>query len=308
MPTRRFDTCFISAPHGVDTRPLRLALQERNITWLDATSVTLGAPMLYSIEAAIARADFVCAVLSSELSTQNVLFEIGVAHGKGRPLLLIADPLVEVPSVLESLTYARISLLDRDALSLHLDAFLAHASSPRRERQARSEPQLRPVDVRWAAAELSQIESGTQASGMRLECAMAELLRESGAVVSTASFDKQHEADMALWIDELEGPLGNPLLVEVKQDLSSDDEWQRAVDQFRGCLVKARARTGLLIHLRPNWSERRQPTGSPLVITFSADEILHLLADGRLAEALLSRRNHAIHGGRWSWPGYPSGE
>lgn len=299
MPTRRFNTCFIAAPQGVDTLPLRQALEERDITWWDATSVTHGSSLLRSIESAIAKADFMCAVLASGFHTENVLFEIGLARGRGRPLLLITEPSMAVPSMLESVTVARVGALDRDAMDLHLDTFLAHASSPKRESHAKLKQQLRPVEVPWAAGELSDIESGGVGGEYRLARLLAHLFRLSGAVVSEAPAGREYNADMALWIDELEGPLGNPLLVEVKVDLRSENDWRVAVNEFRGSLDKAHARTGLLIHLRPKESGRRIPVGGDsLIVSFSADEILHLLAGGRFAEGLVSRRNYAMHGGR----------
>jgi hypothetical protein len=55
-------------------------------------------------------ADFVCAVLPAGMPFGNVLFELGIAAGLGKPLFLIVDPVVQLPPDLRALPCVRTRL------------------------------------------------------------------------------------------------------------------------------------------------------------------------------------------------------
>src|SRR6266508_4303536 len=97
MGTRKLQTCFISAPRNVDTTPLREALSARGVRSWDDAAMLPGSSWKQTVESAIADVDFVCGVIPDALTDPNVLLELGVAIGAGRPLLLFVAPKAELP-------------------------------------------------------------------------------------------------------------------------------------------------------------------------------------------------------------------
>jgi hypothetical protein len=121
-------SCFIVAPFGCDVSPLKAALDERGIIWFDlATSLPVRDSILETVRSAIETVAFVCGVLTSGESQQEVLFELGIAVGLKKPILLFADRDIDLPMVLTETFYVRTSLKNRNAVDFHLDAFQSNA-------------------------------------------------------------------------------------------------------------------------------------------------------------------------------------
>src|SRR6266536_5800940 len=90
---------FISAPAGMDLRPLLAGLQRRGAAPYVLSDVArLGANTSESVQDAIAAADRVLVVLAAEPASLNCAFEAGVAVGLGKPVVVVTDPDVAVPS------------------------------------------------------------------------------------------------------------------------------------------------------------------------------------------------------------------
>src|SRR5258707_11176091 len=113
-------TCFISAPVKVDTFTLRKALESRGVRWSDASAAKPGTSILNTIESAIEGADFVCVVLPTGFENKNVLFEMGLARGLKRPLLVFLGEGASIPWDLQGFAYARTRLADEKSVNFHL--------------------------------------------------------------------------------------------------------------------------------------------------------------------------------------------
>src|ERR1700682_3630212 len=92
MATKVTQTCYVSTPFGVNTDSLSRALAERGIEATRLDNLTPGSEIPSVARAAVKEADFVCAVLPVGMPYGNVLFELGIAAGLGKPLFLIVDP------------------------------------------------------------------------------------------------------------------------------------------------------------------------------------------------------------------------
>src|SRR5688500_7694627 len=109
-------TCFISAPFGFDVFPLMLALGERHISSTRLDDLAPGESIIASVQREIRQADLVCVVLPGGYRQNNSIFEAGLALGRGRPVLILAESDVDIPFELGQLRYVRTSLSDRQAL------------------------------------------------------------------------------------------------------------------------------------------------------------------------------------------------
>src|SRR4051812_16217654 len=102
MAQSAFKNCFISAPFGTDTAQLRAALERRNVRWRDPTTIAPGSNWIEALDDEMSRADFICVVVPNDKKS-NVLFELGIAVGKKKPILAFVESSVGLP--LDTLTY-----------------------------------------------------------------------------------------------------------------------------------------------------------------------------------------------------------
>jgi len=298
MSDPRFKTCFISAPVRTDTSVLRQALERRGIRWSDAVSIRPSGSILETIESGIAEADFVCVIVPKAPESISVFFEMGLALGKQRPVLAFIEPRVPIPSYFEGFTIARTALQDSEALNLNLDAFLSHAQPRKIKGTLSSRSRPKRVDTSWTKKALKSVQSKSgPLRAVEFERFVAKLLEGSGAQVSVANPLAGRGADMAVWVDELQPSIGNPLLVEVKSGRLSEARLHEGEQQLRHYLSHINARMGLLVY----WdSEGRRFTPRkhewPLVIRFSVEELISLVEKGQVVQAILRERNQLVHG------------
>jgi hypothetical protein len=312
-------TCFIAAPVGADTGTLRTALEQRKIKWIDATSARPKWSMLMTIESAIRSASFVCAVIPHDAEASGVYFQLGIAAGLRKPVLLLVEPGVAIIADLASLNYLRATLNDQQAIAFNLDAFLDHFAQkpeprstgrlPRRvearSRQPRGDAgaempyKSKQLDVEWAKHAMSEIEQMTPASASRkLEELVVGLLEEARAVVRQQPGEFTQGVDMALWLDEVESGLRNPIMVEIKLGTLTEARIDEAENLLRRHVATGYAGAGLLVYLdRGGQTFARVRACWPLIFRLSIHDLVDLVGGGKLGKTLLAERNRVAHSG-----------
>jgi hypothetical protein len=238
--------------------------------------------------------DFVVALLFSKKSLENVLFEIGLALGAGRPLLIFADSDVHLPSDLAGLSVVRIGLSDLRNAIPHIQKFL--------------EPKVKSGSLNYASATASvEYRTKSRLSGSELrneiqrirnlathtpnlaafESELSNLLSRIGWTVAEARPSaKSYAPDIAVWIDEIQKEIGNPIAIEVKSRLRPGD-LNRAVAQLSRYLESTSAKAGLVLYEGPPQDlPLHVAQNSPLVFAFSFKELADLLEENRLPAAL----------------------
>ncbi|MBA3417013.1 MAG: hypothetical protein H0U10_17470 [Chloroflexia bacterium] len=300
MGNRNFKTCIISAPLGVDTAPLREALSERGVKSREFSDVLAGSYGLQAIEAAMKEADFVCAVIPNGPVDANVLLELGVAIGTRRPSLLFVAPKADLPVSLRGQHYARASLKDAEALRFHLDAFLKNAGKSDRAHEAgrHEEPvTMRPASAASALSRLAAWEAQLSPPNEReVVSFLAEVFESSGYLTSTSPLPAgRHDfrANLAVWVDELQATIGNPLVIEV--GVHSPPTIGK-VHELQQLLVEFQSPLGLLVSWRPPTSgESGDDWRQPLVVQMGARELVEAINRGDFPQTLLARRHSAVH-------------
>ena len=289
MARSRFRTCFISAPLGVDTTFLRKALDEKAIKWSDITTSDPRINLIDSIERAITKADFLCAVFP-QAEHGNVFFELGIAYAKQKPILALLAPSASLSPDIALLTYFRADPTDADTIRSALAMFLQHASDKPARKVPRTSPKTTSILDKAVPLPLP-------ITGKEFEFKTAQLFQAAGFIVSLSQQPGAKGADLAVWVDELSQSLGNPLLVEVKAGELSNREIYDAASQLRQYVTKTRGRSGLLVY----WDRRNRefPAVSrdwPLIFQLSGETLERLLQQRRLPEELVRLRNVAAHG------------
>ena len=292
-----FKTCFISAPFNVDIAPLRNLLQERVLQVHDALSAPSGTGTISSSIAAVIRdSDFICAVLTPE-SRDNISFEIGFAAGCRKPIFLVVDENVEIPVLLQDIFYLRASPSQVDTIEFNLDNFLEHAGkTTRRAHRTIREPLISQPDPRLDKME-SLWEFSPSERAQKLESLIADLFRESGAVVSHETRLGDVGVDMAVWLNDIESSLGNPVLVEIKVGKISEGQLKVAEAKLREYLNRTNARVGVVIYLDQDGRRfSSSPNRFPLIIRLDARDAAGLLSENGFSRVLISERNKVAHG------------
>lgn len=288
MAQSEFKTCFISAPFGTDTAPLRAALERRNVQWRDQTSIALGTSWIELLEEELSRADFICSVIPEE-ANPNVMFELGLAIGKNKPVLALVKSAAGLP--LDALTYFVLPP-DAEGLGRALDTFLSH-SKPTSKRQRKAVvPKSLPAVVNKAP---------TTRVGHAAELHAAGLLRQAGYIVADETVPMDKGVDLAVWIDELEPVIGGPLLVQVKSGQPSMNRVFQAKEELRQYVTKTNGKLGLIVWWGvSNVPEPPSPSGRPswpLIVVLPGDRFTALVESGGLTSELTRLRNAAVHGG-----------
>ena len=94
---------FISYSHDDAewVRRFAEALRQQNVNvWLDEWQVSVGDPLREAIEAGLRSSDAIVSVLTpADARRPNVLFELGVALGMGKPLIAIIPPELDTSAI-----------------------------------------------------------------------------------------------------------------------------------------------------------------------------------------------------------------
>ena len=260
-----------------------------------------GRSVLDTVQSAIAHADFVCVVFPKGLHTTSVAFEMGLAVGNSRPVLAFVEPGADAPSLMGSVTVARTGFDDAEAINFYLDAFLEHGGSKRLRGRSRPSSLPAAADTSWVLETINSIAtSDPQMRGSEFEALVADLFQQAGYVVSPRAPEAgDRGVDMAVWIDETDSSLGNPVLVQVKVGRLSDRQLQFAEHELRQFIAKTPVQAGILIYWDRGGKDLSRPSADwPLVIRFSVFELADLVGSGEFVRELRARRNRAVHGPR----------
>jgi hypothetical protein len=279
---RAVQTIYISATLGYDLRSLASSLAERGFKVLTAGDVIGEESVNDALRNQISRSDACVALVGSE-SFDSVLFELGLAYGLGKPIVLAVER--HVSDVLSDLQW-----LPRVVLDSGRQAPLLEAIERMRERPTmRRPPTRRRNTIRGDIARFREL--ADKATPREFEGVVAELIGEHGAEVYGRS-PEDGGFDFAVWASRLEPIVPNPLLVEVKLRLSAN--YTEAVRRVTGYLDQSGgAGIALLVYRDGPPSQQFGPTYPVLPIRF--DELLDELHSQPFSEVVRKRRNLAVH-------------
>jgi hypothetical protein len=291
-------TYFVSAASGVNTSVLRAELNARGIRE-SQPDVSPGHAINDGVIAALRGADIVCCVLDA-LERPNVLFELGIATGLRKPILLFATTGVDLPFDLSLLPIVRADVSSKDTVSLQLDAFLRRSAS-RRAGTSIATTKRPPVQLNALEARLNAAERGEpRSSARKLESIVHDILLASADMVVNSEEDKPGAPDLVIWLDDVQDILGNPIPVEVKWwSRPSQAQILSTTTSLRTWMRKRGAKSGLLVYASKHPAILGAPQAVlPVVIPVSVRELLEWTQHGAVAAELRRRRNAVIHGGR----------
>jgi hypothetical protein len=121
-------SCFVVMPFKEDFDDLyatvvRAAVERAGLTCVRGDEISSHSPVMHEVWGALRRALVVIAVLSE--SNANVMYEVGLAHAMGKPVVIVAREGACVPVALQSFPW----LYYNDAAAPWKDAFVAETSA-----------------------------------------------------------------------------------------------------------------------------------------------------------------------------------
>ncbi|TPP04987.1 restriction endonuclease [Rhizobium glycinendophyticum] len=298
----RMETCFIAAPLGAKTEVIRDVLRQRGLSVLTYDDLLPGSHIQRSIVEMIQKADlFICVVPGSSSASSdlrnNVFFELGIAMGVGRQVLVFAPSSGEpLPSDLHGLLTVRASLQNRDAIDFAISQVLAAPPRSGTEHLPTSKPKEEhglgdEADSLWA----DYLDVRDRRDGVGFEKLVARVIRKSGIDVLSETTSSDRGVDLAIWSDSFHGAMGNPLLIQLKLKLDNRAQFKRVSDQLASAARNANSTWSLLIYgdgpaAASHWA------ANPTVLVISMKDLLGEMRGVPFTDVVRGLRNRRVHG------------
>lgn len=281
---------FLSAPAGTDLTQLLDALKENNIHILDPAKFAPGAVKITDkLIDSINHADLIIAVLGTANSSGNVLFELGCASALGKKSLVIVPESYEIPSDVKDLVYIRTTPDNREAVSFAIEQIL---NAPEQESQkTRLLDSSKPLG-NLADELLKQLENFDAA----VEEIVREMLEASGVETRIQPKYPEFQPDFAVWIDELEPYFGNPILIEVKEQLHNARQVNYAVGQVLRYMSSSNVMTVIIFAAQISAEAVKIISAYPNLYFFDLRIFLKRLRQESLGQIIRNERNARVHG------------
>lgn len=289
LKTRR--RCFISAAYGTDLTTLQHALDDLGVAWEWTLSDAPDQPILPSVVSAIKRSDFVIGVLQERQPAGNVLFELGIAVGLGRPRLLLRVGTVELPTELGTSAVFDSNLTDRKLLEFHVDLFS-------RSLDTRLPPKRKPQSLKQGKKSVQHVPA-PNLFGSALEQSVAAAIVGSGGRVTVPSrVGHERTPDLLMWMPQLDSELFNPAAIEVVGTTSTANLAALQL-QFASFLQSSGIRCGLIVvNSISREKELQRLTPIPWIFALTLTDFKAKLKSGDLGRWARHERNRLAHGVR----------
>jgi hypothetical protein len=276
-------------------------LHERGIAAYELDEVLVeGRTITELLEDCVQRADLVIAVVSG--GADNVSFEVGYAMALRKRMLALVPPGEELPIWLSTTPHLRVNPDNREAIEFGLNTLLSVPKGDRPTSDAsRQSTPIGPLadDLLGRLTAASNLPSDDE-----LIRIVGDAFRTAGASpiayghtqtdAGVSGAERRQVADIAVWSDEFEPWLGNPLLVEVRR-LSNAKEMVAALEQTTALLESRKLSWGLFLYVGAP-VPAAMATKYPGVFAVAIERFLESLRDTRLGTWLGQMRNARVHG------------
>jgi hypothetical protein len=288
-------SCFVVGDPTLPLRPLETLLRARSLRPVFQSDLPAdGGGVLEAIRQGIMEAGFVIGVFRKG-ENSNTTFQLGIAAGLRKPLLVVAPPGVRIPFDAAEVVLVRADPKETEAVAFALDQMLA-ASRPTKASGGVAPRRTHPIGntARDLLDQLAELRvSQAPDKHLQLETVVQRAIEASGATVASREGGPDPGFDLGVWSDDLDLWVGNPLLVEIKWQLKTVQD----VDRVLRGLASSRALWALLVFVqgpparRLTELEHRGP-----VLLLSADELLRTLQTRSFADMVRDLRNRRVHG------------
>ena len=294
-------TCFISASPDTRISDLISVLRSLGVQPAIASDFGRGGTKPSDIIAeAISGSDFVIGILEDASSNANVLFELGYAHALQKPLLIqTAEGVRDVPSDLRGFLYVRRGKDEpSEALRFAIQQLISAPKTTKRRKSVLGKSKAIGGKADELLQQLDTLKPVDDYAA--LEAVIRDALQASGISAYAQSGTADQRVDFAVWVDDIESLVGNPIVIEVKSRLSSTRDARAVRDQLLHYLNTTNSRTGVVLYAEgPESQFLNQSAGLPNVLFMQVRELLSRLRTQGFGTILADLRNKLVHGGAY---------
>jgi nucleoside 2-deoxyribosyltransferase len=292
---KRVLRAYISHTADQDVATLIDVLHELHVD----VSGTLDLNIDFSVDALsrLKDCDFVVAVLDAR--SQEVMYEVGVADGLGKPVMLLITSDALLPDAFANRLYLSADLRSANTLKLSIakfiDDLLTRKTHRAHSRNRRDLPNRDPESVKRILEVIRR--SRTNPEPRNIEKIVGDLLKVVTTVVEEG-YQGDRGVDFAIWDDFLTTTIGNPILVEVKTGTFGHSLFRQTQMRLLEHVAKTNSRLGLLIYF--DREGRRFDVAESIwpVLAIDLEDFASQLVNDSLPRLLLDWRNRVAHAAR----------
>ena len=291
--------CYIA--HGIEDNIsfLKQILKGNDISFIDIFSISeLKNEIIVDIKEKIKISDFTIGVLNSKSQyNSNVLFEIGVSYGLGKPtFIILSDNIIDLPSNLKNIKYYRSPLDNIKLLNLGVSDFLEELQKKRKTKKF-TLPKKSPLNENLITGKLNEI-SNIRRSGdsKRFDLFVNSLFEDLKINFSKTDTINDRNFDFIIWQEDQSGNASKLLLVETKIGNLNFSMIKDIENQLKNSLIQEKSEFGLLLYLDKSGKKFTENYSlSPLIIRMDIEDFVKSLDKNNITSLLLERRNQIVN-------------
>jgi hypothetical protein len=282
-------TCYVSAPAQSSRKGLEAAIRDAGYAPVDVTDFTASAASASdALLRTLKEVNAVVGVVNEAApDNANVLVELGMAVALGKRVVVFGE-LKRQPPQLADAVWLRAEPGDYEPVRFALSHLERLPEKPRRRRR-RAEAQGAPPPPAPVPPDVFESERA-------LIDFLAETFERAGGIAigrETAS----DRFDLGLWSNDSKWVVGNPIMVEVKTNITSPRLLREVAHETSGRIAGSNVEWALLIYATGIDSEAAEEAArGSRVLPFRLDSLLEQLEHEPLAEVLRRARNVRVHG------------
>lgn len=291
--------CFISY-NTEEGKPfsdkVRGILLRNDVKPIDIFDISIEGDIINEIQYKIKRCDMFVAIITN--ISPNVFYEIGIAKGLNKPIFIVlAKDLNIYPSFLNDFLYVKANLNDEENIDFAFKQLLKNQRKQKSKVNKKIKRHSNDTQInlpRSWKSKLKEIrENGTPLALENYIAGIFDSLRTTSKIV-----EQDKGVDFALWLDDIDSILENPVLIEIKYGNVTKEMLNNGEYLLQKHLMKTKSKVGLLLYL--DKTGRRFSLGSslsPLVIRSDLEDFLSEVEKNKsIAKVIFNKRNAMAHG------------
>ena len=292
-----FMKCFISREYDVSLdilNAIQEVLNEMKIEYFDMYSGQVGMNIATSVLNAIKESQIVIAIVTQKAS--NVLFEIGMAIGAGKAVFLLIDDNANIPTDLKGMTYIKINENLKENLLLPLN-FLVESKRKIQKIDLANTYKSAIINISKDMYMEKFKDIKNNGSGVEFEKLVVELFEElkgQYAALKFTNVTREAGYDLAVWIDELENKIVNPVKFELKYGNISRKQLDECIRKLASISKNQELIFVLYYSKKSNIIDYH--SGVPNIVVVEFENFVDKVFEYGLAQAIWYFRNLGAHG------------
>lgn len=297
----RTKAVYLTAPSAVDTTLIRDALERKGYRTFSPDQLDVpGLNISETIREGMRQADWVIAVVGPEEESRSIYYEVGFAEALGKPSLVLLVGNVSADRwVIGGTPYFRFDQSNPSALQFGIDQFLKapHHGSKRSSAANRSKPIQDRADEFLKRLQELALDQSPQQLAQEFESIIAGAIRASQVTSVSQGGEDDRFVDMAVWSDDLQPWVGNPLPIEVRMQIKDSSDLNNCAMRLQRQMNKGSLSWGLLIYLHAKM-DIATAWMMPNILSIQAEQFIEDLRTTGFGDVVRALRNTAVHGAR----------